>query len=283
MSPGTLHVVSSHFDFNQTWHVSLKFRDSEMNLMKIRSVAHEFLQTDRQTDGRTDRISDASHFHSFLLIVTGYCDSVLRPILPTPVDKGKARPRTSLEVPKGELKQNFNLGARWWRVVKPTFRSLLPPGHFIQGWVGLRAGLDGCGKSRPTGIRSPNRPARSQSSTDWAIPSHLMIMRMEQLWNGNCEEKVGVPRKKNVPQYNTIHYKCHGLLWDSFRVSKLRVQRLPAWGTTRSLASGQCESRWLYLCTLWYRMISFSSQWAVSCIKNKAPGWCIVIDVWEPW
>ena len=31
--------------------------------------------------------------------------------------------------------------------------------------MGPRAGLDGCGKSRPstTGIRSPDRPARSQS------------------------------------------------------------------------------------------------------------------------
>ena len=29
--------------------------------------------------------------------------------------------------------------------------------------MGLRAGLDCCGKSRPTGIRSPDRPARRQS------------------------------------------------------------------------------------------------------------------------
>ena len=29
--------------------------------------------------------------------------------------------------------------------------------------MGPRAGLDRCGKSRPTGIRSSNRPARSQS------------------------------------------------------------------------------------------------------------------------
>jgi hypothetical protein len=31
------------------------------------------------------------------------------------------------------------------------------------GWVGPRAGLDGCGKSRPPGVRSPDRPARSDS------------------------------------------------------------------------------------------------------------------------
>jgi len=36
--------------------------------------------------------------------------------------------------------------------------------HCTGGWVGPRAGLDMCGKSRPfTGIRSPERPARSQS------------------------------------------------------------------------------------------------------------------------
>jgi len=29
--------------------------------------------------------------------------------------------------------------------------------------VGPRAGLDECGKSRPTGIRSPDRPSRGES------------------------------------------------------------------------------------------------------------------------
>jgi len=32
-----------------------------------------------------------------------------------------------------------------------------PGTHFTGGWVGPRAGLDRCGKSRPTGIRSPDR------------------------------------------------------------------------------------------------------------------------------
>jgi len=33
--------------------------------------------------------------------------------------------------------------------------------HCTGGQVGNRDGLDGCGKSRPTGIRSSNRPASS--------------------------------------------------------------------------------------------------------------------------
>jgi hypothetical protein len=38
-----------------------------------------------------------------------------------------------------------------------------PGTHSIGGWVGPRAGLDGCVKSRPTGIQSPDRPASSES------------------------------------------------------------------------------------------------------------------------
>jgi hypothetical protein len=38
-----------------------------------------------------------------------------------------------------------------------------PVTHCTGGWVGPRAGLDRCGKSHPTGIRSPDLPARSES------------------------------------------------------------------------------------------------------------------------
>ena len=45
----------------------------------------------------------------------------------------------------------------------PLYPQERPGTHCIGGWVGPRAGLDGCGKSRPTGIRSPDRTARSAS------------------------------------------------------------------------------------------------------------------------
>jgi hypothetical protein len=38
-----------------------------------------------------------------------------------------------------------------------------PGTHCTVSWMGLRPGVGGCGKTRPTGIRSPDRPARSQS------------------------------------------------------------------------------------------------------------------------
>jgi len=60
-------------------------------------------------------------------------------------------------------------------VVSPTPRQLYtqewPGTNGIGGWVGLRAGLDGCGKFRPlpTGIRSQDCPVRS-----WvAIPTEV--------------------------------------------------------------------------------------------------------------
>ena len=54
-------------------------------------------------------------------------------------------------------------------VVNGTLLPLFPwessDTRCVGGWVGPRAGLDGCGKYLPplTGIRSPERPARSES------------------------------------------------------------------------------------------------------------------------
>jgi hypothetical protein len=48
-----------------------------------------------------------------------------------------------------------------------------PGTHCTGGWVDPRAGLGRCGKSRPTGIRSPDRPARSQSLYRLSYPAHV--------------------------------------------------------------------------------------------------------------
>jgi len=84
--------------------------------------------------------------------------------------KGKFHHRTSHEVRQGEKRYSSTL-----RLTSALDResgqrhplAALPPGkrtgtHFIGGWVGLLTGLDGCGRSRPTGIQSPDSPAHCE-------------------------------------------------------------------------------------------------------------------------
>jgi hypothetical protein len=61
--------------------------------------------------------------------------------------------------------------------------AVLPPGkrtgtHRIGGCVGPKAGLDGCRKSRPTGIRSPDRTARSQSLYQLSYPGPVFVLKV---------------------------------------------------------------------------------------------------------
>ena len=46
---------------------------------------------------------------------------------------------------------------------RPLYLQEIPGTLCIGGWVGPRAGLDGCGKSRPNRDSIPDRPARSES------------------------------------------------------------------------------------------------------------------------
>ena len=77
-------------------------------------------------------------------------------------------------------------------------RGRRPGTHCIGGWMGPRAGLDGCGKTRPpTGIRSPDRPARSESLYRLSCPgpcSAYMIWRVggifESTWHAGSSSYV---------------------------------------------------------------------------------------------
>jgi hypothetical protein len=67
----------------------------------------------------------------------------------------------------GIAQLSLNLRTRRGYVVSITPLSPLPrerpSTHCTGGWVDPGAGLGRCGKSRPTGIRSPDLPARSES------------------------------------------------------------------------------------------------------------------------
>jgi hypothetical protein len=49
--------------------------------------------------------------------------------------------------------------------------------------VGPGAGLNSCGKSRPTGIRSPDLPARSESLYRLRYPGPLKILYLIKFYN----------------------------------------------------------------------------------------------------
>jgi len=85
-------------------------------------------------------------------------------------NKGKVHPRRGYEGPEFEYIYSYTLSLtsccmEW--VVKATPQPLYPRErpciHCIGGWVDPKAGLDGCGNLASTGIRTPDRPARSES------------------------------------------------------------------------------------------------------------------------
>ena len=70
-----------------------------------------------------------------------------------------------------------------------TYPRERPGTHCTGGWLGLRAGLDWCGKSRPTGIRSPDRPARRQSLYRLRYPAHIGTSKYHQKHNLRWEQQ----------------------------------------------------------------------------------------------
>jgi hypothetical protein len=78
---------------------------------------------------------------------------------------GKSHPRTGHEGPEVVevwLYSFFNLVARWEWVVNatpgPIYLRERCGTHYIGGWVGPRAGLDGCGIPHRDSIPGPSSP-----------------------------------------------------------------------------------------------------------------------------
>ena len=87
-------------------------------------------------------------------------------------------------------------------VFNATPRPLYPPGKrpgalCIGGWMGPRAGLDGCGKPRPPAGFDPRTvQAVASRYTDWDILAHVNMGRESVLsGRGLCDELITRPEK----------------------------------------------------------------------------------------
>jgi hypothetical protein len=92
-------------------------------------------------------------------------------------------PRKRLENPEGArgiALHSLDLGARrGWLVStmpRPLYPLERPSIHCTVGWVDPRADLEVCAKPRPTGIRSPDRPARRQSLYRLSYPGPSILV-----------------------------------------------------------------------------------------------------------
>jgi hypothetical protein len=61
--------------------------------------------------------------------------------------------------------------------------------YCTEGWVGRSGGLNGCGKFRPRGIRSLDRPARSGPLEHRMPKLHCRITQHIQQWFPKCSAR----------------------------------------------------------------------------------------------
>jgi hypothetical protein len=116
-----------------------------------------------------------------------------------PIRKGKHTPNR-LESPEGVrglVLHSLDLGARRIWVVsitsRPLYRRERPGTHRTGGWVGPRAGLDMCEKSRPywNWIPGQSSPYPVAIPTELSRP-HVPIRHTENIWK-SCSEQFLFP------------------------------------------------------------------------------------------
>jgi len=104
-------------------------------------------------------------------------------------------------------------GRRGWRSASSSGRFLpqkRPSTHCTGGWLGLRAGLDRCGKSRPHRDSIPNRPARNQS-----------LYRLSYLaQRAMCTHRNFICCLSAFPHFSTLSHT-----WHDFRGKKVNLSK----------------------------------------------------------
>jgi len=81
---------------------------------------------------------------------------------------------------------------------RPCYPRERPGTHCVGCWVGPRADLDGCGKSRPpTGIRSADLPGRSESLYRMSYPDPLYRYLQRSKMMNSIKSRRNTKLKKN--------------------------------------------------------------------------------------
>jgi hypothetical protein len=96
---------------------------------------------------------------------------------------------------------------------RPLYPWEGPGTHCIGGWVGPRAGLDGCRKSRPpTGIRSPDCPACSESLY-WLQSCNKRILKRRWPYTYDLIDSWLTVTECANGRQTLIFRKCSGVNW----------------------------------------------------------------------
>ena len=108
--------------------------------------------------------------------------------------------------------------------------AALPPGkrprsHCVGGWVGPRAGLDGCGKSPPTGIQSPDSPAHININEHNRFSIITLILRCSRtgtvwFYTSTSNKRAARPKlyTKTLTRDLKLMYSCFTLVRISIKL-----------------------------------------------------------------
>jgi hypothetical protein len=121
---------------------------------------------------------------------------------------------------------------------RPLYPQERPSTQYTGGWVGPRADLDMREKSCLTGIRSPDRPARSQSLYQLSYPANISVLLVFKILFTTLANIINFQTAPiilihPVPQYLTT-YGGIQQFWHMIRdlvyyVLQLYLQHLLAW------------------------------------------------------
>jgi hypothetical protein len=121
-----------------------------------------------------------------------------------------------------------------------------PGTHCTGGWVGPGAGLDGCGKSRPTWIRSPDLPARSESLYRLRHPGTTPYNTFLILWRRQvgstvqvCPVHLTTPSLRCYEDRQKVFFRCaqltltHSLFSEENKPSSVHLKTFARWRNLR--------------------------------------------------